>query len=62
MSPGSLDRLLDPATRTIVDHTRFYAVHRVYLLVTAVQWTAGFVHMGLVLAAWRAEDRGRAPG
>ena len=64
----SLDRLLDLATRTVVDHARFYATHRVYLLVTAAQWLAGVIHMGFVLAAWRAEDRGertqapRSPG
>jgi hypothetical protein len=57
----SLDRLLDPATRTVVDHARFYATHRGYLLVTTAQWIAGFVHMGLVLAAWRAADRGERP-
>jgi hypothetical protein len=54
----NLDRLLDPATRTVIDHARFYAIHRVYLLVTGAQWIAGVVHMGLALAAWRAEDRG----
>jgi hypothetical protein len=58
----SLDRLLDPATRTVADHARFYATHRAYLLVTAAQWIAGAVHMGLVLAAWRAEDRAQRPG
>jgi len=58
----NLDRLLDPATRTVVDHARFYATHRVYLLVTGAQWIAGAVHMGLVLAAWRAEDGAKRPG
>ena len=51
-----LDHLLDPAAHTVVDHARFYAVHRVYLLVTTAQWIAGAVHLVLVLSAWRAED------
>ena len=52
----TLDHMLDPHTHTVVDHARFYAMHRVYLLVTAVQWVAGLLHLVLLVAAWRAKD------
>jgi len=52
----SLDRLLEPAAHIVVEPARFYATHRVYLLVTAAQWIAGAAHLVLVVSAWRAED------
>jgi len=38
-----LDELLDPVARSIKDGDAFYERHRVYLLVTTVQWLAGVV-------------------
>ncbi len=42
---GSLDALLDPQSQSVYDAERFYNLHRVYLLVTAVQWLAGLAHL-----------------
>ena len=42
---GSLDALLDPQSRSVHDVERFYNLHRIYLLVTAVQWLAGLAHL-----------------
>jgi hypothetical protein len=36
-----LDTLLDSASETVIDHNRFYSIHRVYLWITAVQWLVG---------------------
>lgn len=41
-----LDALLDESSRAVVDDDRFYALHRIYLLLTTVQWLAGAVHLG----------------
>ena len=47
---GSLDALLDPQSQTVNDAERFYRLHRVYLVLTAVQWLAGLAHLwGLLL-------------
>lgn len=48
----ALEGMLDPATMDVADPDRFYAVHRVYLLVTAVQWTAAVAHLATVLKSW----------
>lgn len=40
-----LDALLDGTSRSVVDDDRFYALHRIYLLVTTAQWLAGAVHL-----------------
>ena len=42
---GSLDALLDAQSLSVHDAERFYKLHRVYLLVTAVQWLAGLAHL-----------------
>ena len=36
-----LDSLLVPGHREVLDHDRFYTLHRVYLWMTTVQWLAG---------------------
>lgn len=41
---GSLDALLDPQLWSVNHVERFYNLHRVYPLVTAVQWLAGLAH------------------
>jgi hypothetical protein len=41
----SLSPMLDEETRSIVNGDQFYTWHRYYLLVTAVQWLAGLVHL-----------------
>ena len=53
-----LDALLDETSRSVVDDDRFYALHRIYLLVTTVQWLAGAVHL-----AWLScgESRPQTP-
>lgn len=48
-----LDGHLDPASGAQADPERFYALHRVYLLVTAAQWVAAPVH----LWTWLRESR-----
>ena len=45
MLHGSLDGLLDPQSQTVNDAERFYKLHRVYLVLTAVQWLAGLAHL-----------------
>lgn len=47
-----LDRHLDPQTRDIANPDRFYELHRVYLIMTTVQWAAALVHLGAWLRAW----------
>lgn len=55
----ALERLLDHQSREVVDEPQFYAHHRVYLIVTTVQWTAALLHALLALAAWHQEDSGK---
>jgi len=49
--------LLDATTHQVSDHAAFYARHRIYLLVTTVQWLAALAYAGFALARWRVEDR-----
>jgi hypothetical protein len=44
-----LDALLDPEARRILDEDAFYDRHRIYLLVTTVQWLAGLLHFRALL-------------
>lgn len=37
----ALDRMLDPTLHTVSEPDRFYAIHRLYLWITGVQWPAG---------------------
>jgi hypothetical protein len=47
-----LDGFLDPKTRDIAEPDRFYGFHRIYLLVTAVQWLAAIPQLWTLLKAW----------
>ena len=38
-----MDALLDAPRRVVLDGDRFYSLHRVYLIVSTVQWLAGLV-------------------
>ena len=53
-----LQRLLDHPAREVVDEPRFYGLHRVYHIVTTVQWLAALVHVFLALSEWRRRDSG----
>ena len=46
---GQLEGMLNLADRSVIDHERFYALHGVYLMVTAAQWLAGIA--GFVVIA-----------
>jgi hypothetical protein len=48
-----LDRLLDAETMSVLDPDRFYAVHRVYLIASAVQWGCALALGFISLQAWR---------
>ena len=45
-----LDALLDAGQRAVLDDDKFYAWHRIYLVVATVQWLAGAVHFVSLLA------------
>ena len=40
-----LDALLDAGQRAVLDDAKFYALHRIYLLVATIQWLGGVVHL-----------------
>ena len=44
-----LTPMLDAQTIEVLDPDRFYQVHRVYLLLTTVQWVLGWRHLWLVI-------------
>ena len=50
---GRLDAQLDFAQRAVLDDVRFYQWHRVYLMVSTVQWLAMVVHLASLLAFGR---------
>lgn len=60
LHPG-LGRLLDHPAREVIDEPRFYGLHRVYLIVTTVQWAAAILHSLLAIAVWRRRDSVEAP-
>lgn len=45
-----LDRLLDMQAREVLDYDRFDMLHRLYLISSTVQWTAGVLHVWCVVA------------
>lgn len=53
-----LDQFLDAESKSVMDHSRFYFAHEVYLTVCAVQWASGLAFLFTSLRVWRAEDRG----
>lgn len=52
-----LDQFLDLAHQRVVDRTQFRTGHRWYLWISTVQWFCGLIYTGLMLQAWREEDR-----
>jgi len=57
LAHASLREVLLPTTRTVTDRWRFRPLHEFYQLTLGVQWVAGALHLGFVLAAWRRADR-----
>lgn len=43
-----MDALLDEGNRTVVDDEQFYRWHKWYLIVSTVQWLAGWTHLTLL--------------
>jgi hypothetical protein len=59
----SLLQLLDPpAGSGPKDADTFVAAHTAYLGVSAAQWLAAMIYLGLTPAAWRGEDARLSPG
>ncbi len=61
---AELDQLIRPERLGISDPDRFGTLHVVYLQVSTVQWLAGAIHIGLLIALWRREiqsERGSRP-
>ncbi len=54
-----LEAFMDPERTRVVIRPPFYPVHRLYLWTSTIQWLACLLLMGLTVAAWRAEDRGK---
>ena len=54
---GRLDALLDPATLSVIDDHRFYALHRVYLIVATGQWLASLVCWIWLFSGWTVERK-----
>jgi hypothetical protein len=52
-----LDALMDDDRRRVADRTAFYALHRMYLLTSTVQWVACLLLVWWMIRAWREEDR-----
>jgi hypothetical protein len=52
-----LDQFLDAESKSVMDHSRFYFAHEVYLTVCAVQWVSGLAFLFTSLRAWRVEDQ-----
>jgi hypothetical protein len=49
--------MLDPlGGMAPADKEIFYLAHRIYLWVSAAQWLAALIYLGVTIHAWRAED------
>jgi hypothetical protein len=49
--------MLDPPGGTgPADKATFYQAHQIYLWVSAAQWLAALIYLGVTIRAWRAED------
>lgn len=51
-----LDSRLDATSKDIAEPDRFYELHRLYLLITTVQWGAALPHVWALLRAWTSRD------
>lgn len=54
---GTLSAMMVEKGRIVSDPDRFYVIHRIYLWLHTAQWLGNLLWMGLMLAAWRKEDR-----
>lgn len=54
---GWLVGFIDPETGELTQRRVFRGGHRWYLWLSTVQWMLALVYLGLMLAAWRREDR-----
>ncbi|MDQ6632213.1 MAG: hypothetical protein M3Y82_10740 [Verrucomicrobiota bacterium] len=50
---GRMDALLDFQSRSVIDDNKFYAVHRIYLLVATTQWLAGLFALSWILNTFK---------
>ena len=50
---GSLDAQIELETRSVIDHEEFYEGHRVYLVISAIQWLVTFAILPLTLWGWQ---------
>lgn len=48
-----LDSMIDVPEVEVTDQERFYQLHRVYLWVSAIQWTVAWVWLFVLMAGWR---------
>ena len=53
---AKLDALLDYHARRISDPALFEPLHERYELFATIQWAAGLLHLGCLLAGWRRVD------
>lgn len=53
---AKLDGVMDYPHRGISDRERFEPLHERYELVATLQWAAGLIHLGCILAGWRRSD------
>ncbi len=51
-----LDEVLDAKAMNVLDQDKFYVMHQVYLIASAVQWFSSLAFVGLTIGAWRADD------
>jgi len=51
-----LDQMLDIETHRIIDRSHFHGLHKNYMNVATAQWSAGLLHVLLLLNAWRRRD------
>lgn len=54
---AKLDALLDYAAHRITDAAAFETLHERYELFATIQWAAGLLYTGCLLAGWRLMDR-----
>jgi hypothetical protein len=53
---AQLDSMLDLEASVVLDPAAFRPMHRVYLWVQTVQWTAGLFLLALMVWGWQQED------
>ena len=52
-----MDELLDMDSFRVLDSSRFYDLHRWYLIISTLQWGVSLGLTALTLLTWRSEDR-----